>query len=77
VRWSRFDNNTGAVRDTVETEMPEASAPAPAQLLTGTEILQLEVSAEHPRRPEWSRPVTVHFRRAGTGWAVVGVQRLP
>jgi hypothetical protein len=77
VRWSRFDNTTGAVRDTVEIEMPGSSAPAPAQLLTGAEFLQLEVSAEHPRRPEWRQPVTVHFRRAGNGWALVGVQRLP
>jgi hypothetical protein len=77
VRWSRFDNTTGAVRDTVETEMPGSSAPAPTQLLTGAEFLQLEVSAEHPRRPEWRQPVTVHFRRAGNGWALVGVQRLP
>jgi len=76
VRWSRFDNTTGAIRDTVETEMPGSSAPAPAQLLTGAEFLQLEVSAEHPRRPEWRQPVTVHFRRAGNGWTVVGVQRL-
>jgi hypothetical protein len=76
VRWSRFDNATGSASGTVETEMAGASATAPAALLNGSAFLQLEIAAEHPERPAWRVPVTVHFRRAGSGWTLVGVRRL-
>jgi hypothetical protein len=77
VRWSRFDNATGSASGTVETEMAGASATAPAALLNGSAFLQLEIAAEHPEQPAWRVPVTVHFRRAGSGWTLVGVRRLP
>ena len=77
VRWSRFDNATGGTSGTVETEMAGASATAPAALISGSAFLQLDIAAEHPEHPTWRAPVTVHFRRAGSSWTLVGVRRLP
>ncbi len=75
-RWSRFDNTTGPVGDAVETTMQTTSGAAPPAV-TGSEFVQVELSAEHPEFASWSVPVRVHFRRAGEGWRLVGVQRLP
>ena len=77
LRWSRFDNATGAVSGTVETETVETRASAPTSVLAGAAFVQIEVAAQHPQYPEWARPVVVHFRRDGNRWTLVGVQRLP
>jgi hypothetical protein len=77
VRWSRFDNATGAVSDTVEAESLEMRAVAPAPLLAGAAFIQVEVAAVHPEHPPWAQPVTLHFRREGSGWILVGLRRLP
>jgi hypothetical protein len=50
---------------------------APAQILTGSQFVQVEIASFHPEFPAWSTPVTVHFRRDGAGWTVVGIKRLP
>jgi hypothetical protein len=76
-RWSRFDNATGAVSDTVETESAEMRALAPAPLLGTAAFVQVEVAAQHPDHPSWASPVTLHFRREGTRWTLVGLRRMP
>jgi len=76
LRWSRFDNATGAVSDTVETEAVDARAAAPGSLLASAAFVQVEVAAEHPQHPAWARPVVVHFRRDGSRWTLVGLRRL-
>jgi hypothetical protein len=77
IRWSKFDNATGAVSETVETESTEARAAAPAPLLASAPFLQVEVAADHPQHAAWARPVVVHFRREGSRWTLVGLRRLP
>jgi hypothetical protein len=76
LRWSRFDNATGAVSDTVETEAADTRAAAPGSLLGSAAFVQVEVAAEHPQHPAWARPVVVHFRRDGSRWTLVGLRRL-
>jgi hypothetical protein len=76
-RWSRFDNATGAGTDSVETESGEMRAAAPAALLSSAAFVQVDVSAEHAQHPAWARPVTLHFRRDGGRWTLVGLRRLP
>jgi hypothetical protein len=73
-RWMRFDNMSGPVGDAVETTAA-SGATAPAAILADTEFVQVELSAEHPQFPSWQAPVTVHFRRTGSGWRLVGVRR--
>jgi hypothetical protein len=77
LRWSRFDNATGALTDTVETEAIEARAAAPGSLLASAAFLQVEVAAEHAQHPAWAQPVVLHFRREGTRWILVGLRRQP
>jgi hypothetical protein len=77
IRWSRFDNATGGVRETVETEAVDTGSSAPASILAGAPFVQVEVAAQHPQHPAWARPVVVHFRRDGSRWTLVGLRRLP
>ena len=76
-RWSRFDNATGAISDSVDTESGEMRAAAPVALLSSAAFVQVDVSAEHAQHPAWARPVTLHFRRDANRWTLVGLRRLP
>jgi len=37
----------------------------------------VQVVAVDPAPAPWLQPVTVHFRRNGTDWSLVGLERLP
>jgi hypothetical protein len=77
MRWARFDNATGSATGETEVTSTETRVAAPAQILTGSQFVQVEIASFHPEFPAWSTPVTVHFRRDGAGWTVVGIKRLP
>jgi hypothetical protein len=34
-----------------------------------------QVRAFHPDHPAWSQPLMVYFRRTGSGWSLVGLER--
>jgi hypothetical protein len=40
-------------------------------------FIELELSAQDPNHPSWARPIKVHFKRTGSAWTLVGLQRLP
>ena len=78
IEWGRLDNATGAVSDQqtvtadeLRVRLPESYVASPPR------YLQVRVSAFHPSFPSWATPVTLHFRRDGSAWTLVGVQRLP
>jgi hypothetical protein len=79
VQWSRFDNAAG----THQNEGPEQSvsqprAQAPAALLDGSvPFIAARLKAFHADHPAWSDPVVVYFRRTGSGWSLVGLERNP
>jgi hypothetical protein len=79
LRWARFDNPTNrATPEGDEVSVAEPRAQAPAALTTGAQVpayLQVQVAAVHSEFPGWARPVTVHFRREGSGWKLVGLTR--
>ena len=75
VRWSRFDNATGSATGGVDTAAIDMRLAAPRQVLEAAQFVQVEIGAQHPEFPEWSTPVTVHFRRGVAGWSLVGVVR--
>jgi hypothetical protein len=79
VQWARFDNATGVSTDLTETVLRQPRAPLPAQFqgAGAPEFVEARVAAVHPNFPSWNRPVTVHFRRTGSGWKLVGLTRLP
>jgi len=79
--WSRFDNATGETTSAIEggivggpngvTE-PRLDTPKP---LLDSAFLRVSVRAIHPDYPAWSNPVTFTFRRNGTQWETVGLDR--
>ena len=81
LQWARFDNATGiatAVGGEVSADQPRVRAPI--DLIganAASEFVQARVAAIHPEFASWATPVTVHFRRAGSGWRLVGLNRLP
>ena len=76
VRWSRFDNATGSATGTVDGTATGPRLTAPSQVLAGAQFVQVDIAAQHPQFPAWSAPVTAHFRREESGWALVGFVRL-
>lgn len=76
VQWLRFDN-------TADRESPEGDphvgavleAQAPASLLEGSAFVGVRITAQHAQHVAWSRPVTAHFRRTGSEWVLVGLER--
>jgi hypothetical protein len=79
VQWARFDNATGVSTGLGDALVRQMRAPLPAafQGTAGPEFLEARVSAVHSSFPSWAQPVTVHFRRTGSGWKLVGLTRLP
>jgi hypothetical protein len=76
LQWFRFDNasNTqtpvGDVQSVSRTE-----SRAPDGLLESGEYIGVSVTGRHATQPGWSRPTSFFFRRGGTGWTLVGVER--
>jgi len=72
---AHFDNATG-----VATQRAGATANGPRYqidpaVLRGPEFVQVSVSTIHPDHPVWAKPVTFTFRRSGTEWQTVGLDR--
>jgi hypothetical protein len=75
VAWARFDNATGMATAVGEPQIvSEARATAPREALSGA-FVQATLTGDHPTHTGWATPTTVVFRRAGTAWTLVGVDR--
>jgi len=80
---SRFDNATGATTQAIEggivagtsgrVEGP-ISIETP-KLLLDSAFLRVSIRSIHPDYPVWANPVTFTFRRNGTQWETVGLDR--
>jgi hypothetical protein len=76
LQWFRFDNATGtrtSVGEAQAVTTPAGQAPVPR--LDGAEYVGVAVTARHRQHPGWVRPATFFFRRGGTQWTLVGVER--
>jgi hypothetical protein len=72
--WFTFDNATGATTPIGETTGP--ASPLPVPQLPAAEFVKVALRATGA--PEaWTRPVSIHFRRTGDSWALVGFERMP
>ena len=76
--WSRFNNATGqtellgpATTSTQERLQSPSSLPTDAGA-----FIKVSIRAIRPQHDAWGVPVDVYFRKAGTAWEVVGVDRL-
>ena len=52
------------------------SAPAGLPSAAGSYI-RVDIAADHTAFPGWKQPVRVFFLRQGTGWKLVGLERMP
>lgn len=77
IQWSALDNNTGVLSSVgAEQSVTERRAQAPDAVLSGShEYIAAQVRAFHPDHPAWSQPLMVYFRRTGSGWSLVGLER--
>jgi hypothetical protein len=76
--WFRFDNATGETQALSETQSPTTTIEAPSGLPTASgSFVAVDISVESEAHPTWRRPIRTHFRRAGEGWTLVGLERLP
>jgi hypothetical protein len=76
VRWFEFDNSTGretALGPESVARSTRAVSPAPLPSAPGAFVLARIACADD--RPAWRQPVAVYFRRTGTAWELVGIER--
>jgi hypothetical protein len=76
VGWSRFDN-TADTHQLVggEQTITEPVAKVPAGL-GDSGYVAVMVRGQHPDHPAWAQPIRAYFRREGSGWKTVGLERM-
>ena len=74
--WMVFDNATGVTKPISETTSATTTIEAPAGLPSGG-FVAVDIAADSETYPTWKRPVRAYFRREGSGWKLVGFERLP
>ena len=75
IAWARFDNTTGTATKVGEPQaVTDPRTTAPREALAG-DFVQATLTGDHPAHAGWASPTTVVFRRAGTAWELVGVDR--
>ncbi len=74
--WMTFDNATGATRPLSETRSESTTIQAPDNL-PDSGFVAVDIAAESQAFPTWKQPVRAYFRRDGSGWKLVGFERMP
>lgn len=76
--WFTFDNNTGESTAISEVRAAEPRMAAQSGLPGATgSFVRVDVSAESGTHPAWATAARLHFRRAASGWELVGLDRMP
>lgn len=76
LQWFRFDNATNTRTSSGEMQQVSGlSGRAPAGLLSSGDYVGVAVTARHSQHPGWTRPAAFFFRRSGSAWTLVGVER--
>ena len=74
--WMTFDNATGATKPIGETQSATTTVPAPGGL-PSSGFVAVDISAVSDNYPTWKQPARAFFRQEGSGWRLVGFERLP
>lgn len=76
--WLRFDNATGETQPIAETRSSTTSIDAPSGLPSGAgSFVAVDIAVDSTGYPTWVRPVRTYFQRDGSGWKLVGFERMP
>ncbi len=76
LQWFRFDNATNTRTPAGDPQaVSAAEARAPVGLLDSGEYVGVTVTGRHTQHAGWMQPATFFFRRGGSGWTLVGVER--
>ena len=76
--WFQFDNATGNTRPLSETTSTTTTIEAPAGLPTASDtFIAVDVSADSKEHAAWRKPIRMYFRRSGSAWQLVGLERMP
>jgi hypothetical protein len=74
--WMNFDNATGATTPIAETTSDTTLLATPSGL-PASGFIAVDIAADIKNYPSWKQPVRAFFRREGSGWKLVGFERLP
>jgi len=72
--WMTFDNATGATKPISETSSGSTTIAAPNGVPTSG-FLGVAISVDSAEYPTWKTPVRTYFRRDGSAWTLVGLER--
>jgi hypothetical protein len=78
VGWFTFDNATGtttAIGSPTPTSERRVKGPATLPAAAGA-IVKVQIAGTDPAHAAWATPVDGYFRRSGTGWSLVGLERM-
>jgi hypothetical protein len=76
--WMQFDNATGTTKPIGETQSSTTTIDAPSGLPTAAgSYIEVDITADAQAYPTWKQPVRTFFRREGSGWKLVGLERMP
>jgi hypothetical protein len=80
--WARFDNATGTAQPigaatTGTGERLQAPSDLPRAQGSYVKVSVAAVGPASPTLAPWAKPVDVYFRSTGSGWQLVGVERVP
>jgi hypothetical protein len=74
--WFAFDNATQESRPLGSSSAATARVTAPVQLPSANgAFVRVDLSAAATAYPSWASPIRTYFRRAASGWVLVGLER--
>lgn len=79
IAWFTFDNATGAtspIGQPSRADGEQANAPEGLPSSAGS-FIRVDIKAVNAPQPSWTVPVRAFFKRTGSGWTLVGFERLP
>ena len=79
VAFFSFDNATGTatpIGEPVRADGEQATAPSGLPASAGS-FIRVDIKAVNATDPSWTVPVHAFFKRSGSGWTLVGFERLP
>jgi hypothetical protein len=76
--WLRFDNTTGRTQSIADTRSSSTTIDAPSGLPgEAGSFIEVDLAVDAEAHPAWRTPVRTWFRRDGSSWKLVGLERLP